>query len=125
MHFYQKKNAFQWKEAISGYSKGMFMFIRNFLRKCRDPTSDSLLDSFELRPRRTASSSVLQDIAILRKFFSNKLDYLWKHWLAFSFADVCWNQAQKLNCASWELLKWADSEVSGHSANSRCLPLFR
>jgi len=31
----------------------------------RDPTSDSLLDSFELRPRRTASSSVLQDIAIL------------------------------------------------------------
>ena len=74
MHFYQKKNEFQWKEAISGYSKGMFMFIRNFLRKCRDPTSDSLLDSFELRPRRTASSSVLQDIAILRKFSSNKLD---------------------------------------------------
>ncbi|CAG5085570.1 Oidioi.mRNA.OKI2018_I69.PAR.g10928.t1.cds [Oikopleura dioica] len=31
----------------------------------RDPTSDSQLDSFELRPRRTASSSVLQEIAIL------------------------------------------------------------
>lgn len=69
MHFYQKKNEFQWREAISDYSKGKFLFILSFWRKCRDPTSDSLLDSFELRPRRTASSSVLQDIAILRNFF--------------------------------------------------------